>query len=382
MSVGAYKQDLLNMVEAADNVEDIGLKMLSYINLNDLKQNLKNIITELKDDTFDMGFKCLSIIKLLPEDIIQFILTFLGLDTKDIAVTCKKWSTYLSHLEREFYKTYLKRTGYNANKNRIFIINPRQINVNDVQRDIGFKFYSLYKKQEDDVEISEARWPIWENKEIQSTFDQDLFNYVLNDANTLDGDMFFVFPRLKYKMKSVCDVAKNVWFIGFEIYGKFPFYYDVQINIQPIYRLYIEGFTLNHKHTPGIVVNKKASLVINNCNMGPDINDWSKTESIFAYTAAKQIIIKRCCFFHCWHMIKIKELDNDTTHTLNLFCFQNEYSYFRSMPIVEMAKINRSDDRKYVMYHDQKELYEIKENKSSLGSVKNENEIVLLKDEE
>ena len=93
MEPSQLRSALHDYVKAADRSSDL-LKMLQYVNLKKLKQFLCGQIDEMVSEKTRAAYHCvLSINNVLPDDLMQHILTFSNFhESTDNWIVCKQWN--------------------------------------------------------------------------------------------------------------------------------------------------------------------------------------------------------------------------------------------------------------------------------------------------
>ena len=141
-----YKKELQENVSDAHTVKDL-MPFLGALSLDKLKDFINQNVDEFNaSESKTMYFNSVSIDKILPDDIIQYILSFQSITDNHKTYVSKQWEKLSNQNERNYYlqlQSRLDKNGpirpYNKTKNNTWIIHPTRTQLTKVEEEFGFK---------------------------------------------------------------------------------------------------------------------------------------------------------------------------------------------------------------------------------------------------
>ena len=333
------KKELNSFIQETETFNDL-LPMLRMVPKTQIQQFLIQLNKHNKINHKNWYWKFIvSINTIIPQDLTQYILSFLGLDLQNTKLVNKQWKKLSEINERQCYLKILKKNNLSIQDKQVSInILRHPFNkLSRVEKEMGFDMIPSTKYPMDDTQIT-----------------VDLSSIVTNNENK--SLMVIIMYPGSYKIDQSIILNVNVSLIGIpgsingyyykppEIYCDVPFSKRIlhhgYINITNGHKLSIQrceissaGCTLN--------VERDSSLFIRNSIIASS----HYCSAIRITSKAKIIDITNSTFKNCQHCIKLikeqyQKYSTDGIH--QLICKCNVFTNIESYAIIQ---IRRDDER-------------------------------------
>lgn len=339
-------EEINNHIDSATKLQDLLSIYIHSIPMQMIKDFCKKTITN-DDNNINIKsihWKIISIERILPQDIIQYIISFHLLDLQSIKCVSRKWNLLSRKNEKLHYIKLLKKTDqsfvtYDETKNTTYIIRHPKSNLTSIEKDMGFKKFPT-------------------NSADDSTITFHISKY-------LNGDRFIIFPG-SYECIKQFNFNKDLSIIGIPsvgkefpvIFWKIPITTNGAIQIKDC-KLTIEKCKIQCMNSI-INVNKNASLMITHSAIysgGPYHSAIKVKEN------ARKIIINQNTINDYKHCIEFN-INSNKQLTTQIICKNNIFNNITSYCIVMKGNNYNHDDDKYQLYGKlNKKLVQIANNK-------------------
>ena len=266
---------ILDTIQKAESYEDLMPSLMQLIPLDEIKQILSK---KLDDEKLDLKYcKILSIEQLLPQDIIQYILSFAV--NKSVN---KNWNKLAKQNEKQQYQRILRHDSpcvkFDSKLNNVFVVNPKRDYLSSIEKELNFK--AAYKQI------------------------RDLFND--HEGQFSNGDIVIIFeghqtfPFKRSEGKAYIAINTSISIIGFTKMARL--FTDDQVKDlgigdifdvgkdEPNVNVYIENVDFDFGGCECMFnMHNKSTLILNQCRLSYDmygIND--------KYAVERNVIITKC----------------------------------------------------------------------------------------
>ena len=326
-TVQFYKDEINEDLDKASNLEHLH-NYFKCIPFNVLKETIGKIINN-NDDKIPIKtlyFNVKSIDNIIPKDIIQYIISFQGLDLDNTKCVNKEWNK-LSHLNEkmEWLKMvqHEKNDGldYNDINNKTRIISSKRNQLTKSEKDMGFEICPVSR----------------------TVTDGYYHQNIIDISNAKNGDRYFIHPG-RYNIKNPLILCKkNLSLIGIPSSKEYEYH--------GLYSSIIIYLTYNHIISEAAISIKKCHLRISGCKLvsigyaihcGKESSlsvNKSQIESGSRHAAIRigngdynKVVIEKCLIKnskHCIEMMKIIE-----NKGIKLICKNNIFQNVSSIGIV------------------------------------------------
>lgn len=323
------KEEINNHIDSATtNMQDLLTIYVHSIPMQMIRDFCKKTIVDNHDDNNinikSIHWKIISIERILPKDIIQYILSFHLLDLQSIKCVSRQWNLLAKQNEKLHYIKLLKKEDqsfipYDEEQNTTYIIRHPKSILTSVEKDMGFKKFPTNNNTDD------------------STITFHISNY-------LNGDRFIIFPG-SYECIKQFNLQKDLSIIGIPSIGKrFPVIFW-KIPVTTNGAIQIHGCKLSIKKckiqcmNSIITVNKNASLQITNSAI---YSGGPRHSAIRVEENARKIIINKNVINDHKHCIEFNINSNEQI-TTQVICKNNIFNNIASYCIVRKENNNNHD---------------------------------------